>query len=115
MDEHSIPGMDRVDKLAVYLVELRSEAGLSLSNQQASTIVDLWQNLEQHDKERIVYAARHQERLRWKALKGVFLVPRALQPSGQTAVAWLKPYSPDYATFITAPKKLDDKHFQDGH
>ncbi|XP_056122518.1 uncharacterized protein LOC130100892 [Rhinichthys klamathensis goyatoka] len=63
VDEQSLAGMDRVDELAEYLVELRNEKGLTLTNQQASTIVGLWQNLEQHDKDRISYAARHQERL----------------------------------------------------
>jgi len=72
VDEQSLPGMDRVDELAEYLVELRNEKGLTLTNQQASTIVGLWQNLEQHDKDRISYAARHQERL----LTGRFRSPK---------------------------------------
>eukprot|EP00064_Thunnus_orientalis_P019552 superscaffoldBa00004944_g19675 len=57
VDRHNIPGMDRVDELAEYLVELRTEMGLTLTNQQASTVVGLWQNLEQFDKDRVVYAA----------------------------------------------------------
>jgi len=51
-----LPGMDCVDELAEYLVELRNGKGLTLTNQQASTIVGLWQNLEQHDKDRILRA-----------------------------------------------------------
>ncbi|XP_056239583.1 mucin-7-like isoform X1 [Seriola aureovittata] len=34
VDEHGIPGKDRVDSLAEYLVGLRSETGQTLSNQQ---------------------------------------------------------------------------------
>ncbi|XP_047226993.1 uncharacterized protein LOC124871598 isoform X2 [Girardinichthys multiradiatus] len=72
VDEHSRAGMDRVDVLAEYLVELRKEKGLTLTNQQANTIVGLWHKLEQNDKDRILYAARHQERL----LTGRFRSPK---------------------------------------
>ncbi|XP_047242400.1 uncharacterized protein LOC124880974 [Girardinichthys multiradiatus] len=72
VDEHSRAGMDRVDVLAEYLVELRKEKGLTLTNQQANTIVGLWHKLEQNDKHRILYAARHQERL----LTGRFRSPK---------------------------------------
>lgn len=56
--------MDRVDSLAEYLVDLRSETSLTLSHQQSSTIVALWQNLLPFDQQKLVYAARHQERLK---------------------------------------------------
>eukprot|EP00064_Thunnus_orientalis_P022462 superscaffoldBa00007576_g22659 len=72
VDRHNIPGMDSVDELAEYLVELRTETGLTLTNQQASTVVGLWENLEQFDKDRVVYAARHQDRL----LTGRFRSPK---------------------------------------
>ncbi|TWW53003.1 hypothetical protein D4764_0122540 [Takifugu flavidus] len=39
-DNRSIPGMDRVDELAEYLVELREQTGLTLNNQQVGTILD---------------------------------------------------------------------------
>ncbi|TWW58470.1 hypothetical protein D4764_07G0011890 [Takifugu flavidus] len=38
-DNRSIPGTDRVDELAEYLVELREQTGLTLNNQQVSTIL----------------------------------------------------------------------------
>ncbi|CAB1460701.1 unnamed protein product [Pleuronectes platessa] len=63
VDEHSIPGMDRVDCLADYLVGLRIETGLTLTNLQASTIIALWQNLLPYDRQRVEYAARHKSRL----------------------------------------------------
>ncbi|KAJ8351897.1 hypothetical protein SKAU_G00233730 [Synaphobranchus kaupii] len=63
VDEHSVPGMDRVDSLAEYLVGLRTETGQTLNNQQASTIIALWQNLLPYDQQRVAYAARHQVRL----------------------------------------------------
>ncbi|XP_060943163.1 uncharacterized protein LOC133020572 [Limanda limanda] len=63
VDERSVPGMDRVDCLADYLVELRTETGLTLTNLQASTIVALWQNLLPYDRQRVEYAARHKSRL----------------------------------------------------
>ncbi|KAJ8353509.1 hypothetical protein SKAU_G00210760 [Synaphobranchus kaupii] len=59
VDERSVPGMDRVDSLAEYLVGLRTETGQTL-NQQASTIIALWQNLLPYDQQRVAYAARHQ-------------------------------------------------------
>ncbi|TWW58242.1 hypothetical protein D4764_07G0009610 [Takifugu flavidus] len=61
-DNRSIPGTDRVDELAEYLVELREQTGSTLNNQQVGTILGLWQSLDKFDKDRIVYAARHQDR-----------------------------------------------------
>ncbi|KAJ8356715.1 hypothetical protein SKAU_G00195090 [Synaphobranchus kaupii] len=55
--------MDRVDSLAEHLVGLRTETGQTLNNQQASTIIALWQNLLPYDQQRVAYAARHQMRL----------------------------------------------------
>ncbi|KAJ8332984.1 hypothetical protein SKAU_G00418800 [Synaphobranchus kaupii] len=63
VDERSVPGMDRVDSLAEYLVGLRTETGQTLNNQQASTIIALWQNLLPYDQQRVAYAAWHQVRL----------------------------------------------------
>ncbi|KAJ8351972.1 hypothetical protein SKAU_G00234480 [Synaphobranchus kaupii] len=60
VDERSVLGMDRVDSLAEYLVGLRTETGQTLNNQQASTIIALWQNLLPYDQQRVAYAARHQ-------------------------------------------------------
>lgn len=72
VDKHSIPGMDRVDELAECLVELRTQESLTLTNQQVATIVGLWQNLDQFDKDRVMYAARYQDRL----LTGRFRSPK---------------------------------------
>ncbi|XP_052441064.1 uncharacterized protein LOC127979568 [Carassius gibelio] len=72
VDEHCIPGMDRVDALAECLVELRTQTSLTLTNQQVATIVGLWQNLDKFDKDRVAYAARHQDRL----LTGRFRSPK---------------------------------------
>ncbi|XP_059182350.1 uncharacterized protein LOC131961095 [Centropristis striata] len=63
VDARGIPGMDRVDGLAEYLVGLRTVTGQTITNQQASTIVGLWQNLLPYDQQRVAYAARHQVRL----------------------------------------------------
>ncbi|MCJ8733123.1 hypothetical protein PDJAM_G00219450 [Pangasius djambal] len=63
VDDQNVPGMDRVDSLADYLVELRHQTSLTFSSQQVSEIVALWQNLLDFDKQRVVFAARHQERL----------------------------------------------------
>lgn len=38
MDEQNIPGMDRVDSLAEYLVELRTSTGLTLSGRQVNVL-----------------------------------------------------------------------------
>ncbi|XP_067308276.1 uncharacterized protein [Pseudorasbora parva] len=72
VEEHCIPGKDWVDELAECLVELRIETSLTLTNQQAATIVGLWQHLDQFDKDRVMYAARHQDRL----LTGRFRSPK---------------------------------------
>ncbi|XP_034546212.1 proline-rich protein 36-like [Notolabrus celidotus] len=39
VDEHGMPGMDRVDSLAEFLVELGTHNAMTLSNQEVSTIV----------------------------------------------------------------------------
>jgi len=36
VDEHGMPGMDRVDRLAECLVELRHQTNMTLHNQQVS-------------------------------------------------------------------------------
>ncbi|XP_057214898.1 uncharacterized protein LOC130569327 [Triplophysa rosa] len=72
VDYQNVPGFQHVDRLAEYLVELRGHTVLSLTNQEASTIIGLWQKLDDRDKQRVVYAARHQERL----LSGRFRTPK---------------------------------------
>ncbi|XP_046873557.1 uncharacterized protein LOC124465932 isoform X2 [Hypomesus transpacificus] len=68
VDEHGMPGMDWVDRLAECLVELRHQTNMTLDNQQVSNIVGLWQDLLDYDKQRVVFAARHLDRL----IKGRF-------------------------------------------
>ncbi|XP_056224228.1 uncharacterized protein LOC130163831 [Seriola aureovittata] len=72
VDEQNIPGYQHVDSLAEYLVELRHMTSLCLSNQQADTIISLWQALDDGDKQRVVYEARHRDRL----LSGRFRTPK---------------------------------------
>lgn len=67
-----MPGYKHVDRLAKYLVGLREQTSLCLSSQQASTIIHLWNNLNEGDKQRVFYEARHQERL----LSGWFRTPK---------------------------------------
>ena len=52
-----------MDRLAEYLVKLREQTSLCLSNHQASRIITLWESLDDGDKQRVIYAARHQARL----------------------------------------------------
>ena len=52
-----------MDRLAEYLVELREQTSLCLSNHQASRIITLWESLDDSDKQRVIDAARHQARL----------------------------------------------------
>ncbi|KAL7877937.1 hypothetical protein SRHO_G00045800 [Serrasalmus rhombeus] len=63
VDEKGIPGFHHVERLAEYLVELRNLSTMTLTNQQASTIIDLWQNLDTWDKQRIDSVAHNQGRL----------------------------------------------------
>ncbi|KAM9758030.1 uncharacterized protein ACNS7B_005148 [Menidia menidia] len=72
VDDQNVPGYQHVDRLAEYLVGLRDMTSLCLSNQQASQIIELWNKLDEGDKRRVIYAARHQERL----LSGRFRVPK---------------------------------------
>ena len=72
MDENNIPGLDRVDRLAEYLVGLKSQTSLALSNRDVGVIVGLWEDLLPYDQQKAVYAARHQDRL----LTGRFRSPK---------------------------------------
>ncbi|KAJ4934746.1 hypothetical protein JOQ06_007529 [Pogonophryne albipinna] len=63
VDDSGMAGMDRVYSFAECLVELRNQLTMVLTNQQVSNIVALWQNLLDYDKQRVVFAARHQSRL----------------------------------------------------
>ncbi len=64
------PRISTCGQATEYLVELRGHTALSLTNQEANTIIALWQNLDDRDKKRVVYAAWHQKRL----LSGCFRV-----------------------------------------
>ncbi|KAL0963741.1 hypothetical protein UPYG_G00310350 [Umbra pygmaea] len=98
VDVQNIQGMDRVDSLAEYLVGLRNETGQTLSNQQTTTIVSLWQNLLPYDQQKVAYAARHQARLtvgRFKAPKrraeftpGVESMTRCVLGSSGSPAQW---------------------------
>ncbi|XP_049341399.1 uncharacterized protein LOC125805116 isoform X2 [Astyanax mexicanus] len=72
VDDQNMPGFQHVDRLAEYLVDLREQTSLFLTNQQVSTIIELWGNLPDGDKKRVLYAARHQQRL----LSGRFRTPK---------------------------------------
>ena len=64
------PGYQHVCRLAKALVEVRHHPALSES--RVDRLVELWQALPEPDKRRLVYPARHQERLvrgRFKAIK----------------------------------------------
>ncbi len=70
MDWRGIPGWDHVDRLATYLVTL---SGLTLSNEAANKIVELYERLDDFDKERTRYTQRHRARQlqgRFKSTKG---------------------------------------------
>ena len=72
VDEQNVPGYHHVDRLAEYLVGLRDQTSLCLTNLQAREIIDFWECLDPWDKQRITYAARHQDRL----LSGRYRTPR---------------------------------------
>lgn len=80
VDDQNVPGFQYVDRLAAYLVGLRDQTSLCLTNQQADTIIGLWKKLDDRDRQRVVYMARHQERL----LSGRFRVPK--KPSSTPGV-----------------------------
>ncbi|XP_076833440.1 uncharacterized protein LOC143478370 [Brachyhypopomus gauderio] len=72
VDDQNVSGFQHVDRLAEYLVDLRKQTSLYLTNQQAKRIISLWGSLHESDKMRVVYAARHQKRL----LSGHFRTPK---------------------------------------
>ncbi|XP_047213335.1 uncharacterized protein LOC124863132 [Girardinichthys multiradiatus] len=103
VDEHNRAGMDRVDVLAEYLVELRKEKGLTLTNQQANTIVGKnWSKMIKtgfcmlHNIRNdcsLVDLGHPKKRLfmqELKAQKGVYLVLLVLLLNGQIAADLLK-------------------------
>lgn len=67
----AMPGYQHVRRLARALVEVRSRQGLS--DRRVDGLVALWLALPDFDKQRLIYPARHQERIvqgRFKASKG---------------------------------------------
>ncbi|XP_030261766.1 uncharacterized protein LOC115574407 [Sparus aurata] len=72
VDDQDVPGYQQVDRLAEYLVKLREQTSVCLTNQQSSAIITLWEKLDEGDKQRVIYAAQHQGRLssgRFRTLK----------------------------------------------
>lgn len=45
----NIGGFDKVEALATYLVSLTSTSDVSLTNDQALRIIDLWEQLDPYD------------------------------------------------------------------
>nr|XP_055053697.1 uncharacterized protein LOC129438809 [Misgurnus anguillicaudatus] len=98
VDERNIPGMDRVDRLSEYLVELRSSTGLTLNKKQVDDIVCLWQSLLEYDKQHVKFPFRYQDRLttgRFRSPKkkavfipGVDSVKRCVLGSTASPVQW---------------------------
>ncbi|KAK0131748.1 hypothetical protein N1851_033466 [Merluccius polli] len=70
VDVNNIPGLDRVDRLAEYLVGVRNQTSLALSNQDVSSIVGMWKDLLPYDQQKVVFAARH------RLLTGRFRTPK---------------------------------------
>ncbi|KAJ8382143.1 hypothetical protein SKAU_G00029210 [Synaphobranchus kaupii] len=64
LDEHCMPGMEQVDRLADFLVGLRKQTSLVISNQDTSTIIALWKDLLLYDQAKVVFSARHQDKLK---------------------------------------------------
>lgn len=54
------PGYQHILKLAMALLEARSLQGLS--DKRVDRLIVLWDRLPEHDKRRVVYPPRHQER-----------------------------------------------------
>ncbi|KAJ8382141.1 hypothetical protein SKAU_G00029200 [Synaphobranchus kaupii] len=64
VDEHCMPGMERVDRLAEFLVGLRKQTSLVIGTQDASTIIALWKDLLPFDQAKVVFSARHHDKLK---------------------------------------------------
>jgi hypothetical protein len=72
----NVPGYDKIQALACYLVQLRSNQ--SLSRCEVGNLERLWNDLHEHDKSRIVYEARHkikQSTGRFKVSKKTTITP----------------------------------------
>ncbi|KAM9492387.1 uncharacterized protein ACWYII_004276 isoform 2-T4 [Salvelinus alpinus] len=70
-DPDAMPGYQHVRRLARALVGVRNRQGLS--DRRVDGLVELWLALPDFDKQRLIYPARHQERIvqgRFKATKG---------------------------------------------
>ena len=67
----SIPGFDRVQELAAYLVDLRHN--IYLTNAQVTRLIELWNNLTDYDKGPTPFQERFSKKARgrYKAKKSV--------------------------------------------
>ncbi|KAK2145310.1 hypothetical protein LSH36_688g00005 [Paralvinella palmiformis] len=59
----TITGFQHIDALCEYLLKLVDDEGLSLTDNQASEVIRLWLNLDDFDKNKIIYGKRHRELL----------------------------------------------------
>lgn len=75
-----IPGYDKVQKLAEYLVNLRHRS--ALSETKVDQIIGLWNDLPDFDKGRVNYPARHRTKLN----VGRFAAPRQTTVPGADSV-----------------------------
>ena len=48
-----------MEALATYLVSLTSDTSISLTNQQAARIIELWNQLDSHDKKPTKFSPRY--------------------------------------------------------
>ncbi|ROI52211.1 hypothetical protein DPX16_3481 [Anabarilius grahami] len=71
VSSHFLPSFEHGQSrsLAEYLVELRIQPSLALTNQQVSNIVAFWQNLLDYDKQRVVLSARYQSKCSVPSIK----------------------------------------------
>lgn len=59
MGPDNIGGFNKVEALATYLVSLTATSDLSLTNDQALKIIDLWEQLDPYDQGPTTFSPRH--------------------------------------------------------
>ena len=75
MGPDNVPGYDKVQTLAYALIRLQDPSRVAaLSGDEVDRLVECWSTLDENDKKKITYSARHQDKLikgRFKASKKI--------------------------------------------
>jgi hypothetical protein len=86
----NIPGYNKVQALAKFLVDLTDKENKVITGTEAATIIDLWNDLDPFDRRPTLYAPLHSREL----VKGRFKNPKSFRTETIPGVHSVRRYLP---------------------